>query len=700
MRRTFFEEEKTSKLYDKELMSRLFKYLLPYKLQYGIAILLLLFVAFANIAIPYMLKYGIDNYIKPSEKILDLEDNPQIYKDFTTKFDEYIIDKQGKKLLIKSYNLDKLPPSDYHKLKDEKEIKKIFYASFPLNQKNTEVAEKNPDLIKKFGNHYIIKQQSLNQLSSEDARNLQSNNIQGLFSLSIIFLIILILRFVFNYAQFYINQWASMNSIYDLRVKLFAHLQRLPMSYFDKNPVGRMVTRVTNDLHVLSHMLGESLVRVIQDFVMMGAIFAVMMFIDYKLALITFTILPLVFIFVYKFKDYIRKVYRQVRIKLANINSKLSENISGMKTIQLFHKEKEKLKEFKETTLEYYFAELKQLKVFAVFRPLIDVMLYLAIALIIWYGSGQIMADMMSLGVLVAFIGYIRRFFRPISDLSQKYNVMQTAMASLERVFTVMDTDPEDYDKYMIKDEKIVGDIKYKNVSMYYEKDKWILNDINIDIKKGEKIAIVGETGGGKTTLTKLLCRYYPYQKGEILIDGKKVEDYNLQSLRKNIGVVQQDVFIFSDSIRNNISLFDQSIPLSKIKQAAKYVNAHKLISRLPNKYDEKAKERGGNLSAGERQLIAFARVLVSDPSIFILDEATANIDTETELLIQDAVKKVMQNRTSIIIAHRLSTIKNADRIIVIHKGKIAERGTHQTLLKQKGIYYNLYRLQYKGQVK
>jgi len=432
----------------------------------------------------------------------------------------------------------------------------------------------------------------------------------------------------------------------------------------------------------------------------MGAIFAVMMFIDYKLALITFTILPLVFIFVYKFKDYIRKVYRQVRIKLANINSKLSENISGMKTIQLFHKEKEKLKEFKETTLEYYFAELKQLKVFAVFRPLIDVMLYLAIALIIWYGSGQIMADMMSLGVLVAFIGYIRRFFRPISDLSQKYNVMQTAMASLERVFTVMDTDPEDYDKYMIKDEKIVGDIKYKNVSMYYEKDKWILNDINIDIKKGEKIAIVGETGGGKTTLTKLLCRYYPYQKGEILIDGKKVEDYNLQSLRKNIGVVQQDVFIFSDSIRNNISLFDQSIPLSKIKQAAKYVNAHKLISRLPNKYDEKAKERGGNLSAGERQLIAFARVLVSDPSIFILDEATANIDTETELLIKDAVKKVMQNRTSIIIAHRLSTIKNADRIIVIHKGKIAERGTHQTLLKQRGIYYNLYRLQYKGQVK
>jgi len=700
MRRTFFEEEKESKLYDKELMGRLFKYLLPYKFQYIIAIVLLLFVAFANIAIPYILKYGIDNYIKPSEKILNLSDNPKIYNDFTANFKEYIIDKEDQKLLIKSYNLDKLPPSDYHKLKEENEIKKIFYASFPHNSKNTEVANKYPNLIKKFGNHYVIKQQSLNELSSADAKILQSENIDGLFTLTIIFFIIIILRFVFNYAQFYINQWASMNSIYDLRVKLFAHMQKLPMSYFDKNPVGRLVTRVTNDLHVLSHMLGESLVNVIQDFVMMGAIFTIMMVIDYKLSLITFTILPLVFIFVYKFKDYIRQVYRKVRIKLANINSKLSENISGMKTIQLFHREKVKLNEFKETTLEYYFAELKQLKVFAVFRPLIDVMLYLAIALIIWYGSGQIMADMMSLGVLVAFIGYIRRFFRPLSDLSQKYNVMQTAMAALERVFTVLDTDPEDYDKFMVKGEKIKGEISYNNVSMYYENKDWILSDINLKIKEGEKIAIVGETGGGKTTLTKLLCRYYPYQQGKILIDNKRIEDYNLQNLRKNIGVVQQDVFIFSDTIRNNISLFNKEIPLSKIKQAAKYVNAHKLISRLPNKYEEKAKERGGNLSAGERQLIAFARVLVSDPSIFILDEATANIDTETELLIQDAVKKVMQNRTSIIIAHRLSTIKHVDRIIVIHKGMIAEEGTHEELLQKRGMYYNLYRLQYKGQVK
>lgn len=700
MRRTFFEKETESKLYDKDLMGRLFKYLLPYKKQYLLSIFLLLVVALANTAVPYLLKYGIDNYIKPSEKLVDLKDNPKISEEFRGQYKKYVIDRVGKKILIKSYNLDKLPASDFHHLKRENIIKKTFIASFEVNKKTTQIAQKNPNLLKKFGNHYIINKEQINQLSPEDARILQSKNIDGLLKLAIIFLLILIIRFAFNYAQIYLNQWASMHSIYDLRVKLFAHMQKLPMSYFDKNPVGRLVTRVTNDLHVLSHMLGESLVTVIQDFVMMGAIFIIMIVIDYKLALITFTVLPLVILFVVKFKDYIRKVYRMVRIKLANINSKLSENISGMKTIQLFHQEKEKLKEFKETTLEYYFAELKQLKVFAVFRPFIDVLLYLAIALILWYGSGQIMADMMSLGVLVAFIGYIRRFFRPLFDLSQKYNVMQSAMASLERVFTVLDAEPEDYERYTIEGKKIDGNIEYKDVSMYYEKDEWILNKINFNIKKGEKIAIVGETGGGKTTLTKLLSRYYPYQKGEILLDGKRVEEYNLQTLRKNIGVVQQEVFIFSDTIRNNISLYNPDISLAKIKEAAINVNADKLINRLPHKYEEKAKERGGNLSAGEKQLIAFARVLVSDPSIFILDEATSNIDTETELLIQDAVKKVMKERTSIIIAHRLSTIKNADRIIVIHKGEIAEEGSHEELLKKNGIYYNLYRLQYKGQVK
>ncbi|MEA2103525.1 MAG: ABC transporter ATP-binding protein [Candidatus Cloacimonadota bacterium] len=700
MKNTYFEEETVRKVYDRTLMKRLFKYLVPYKKQFGIALILLLIVAISSTAVPYLMKYGIDNFINPSLKILNLSEYPEVLKSFSGKYSELAQEIAGKRILIKSYNIDKLPPSEFHMLKTKKVIKTDFYAKFPKNEKNTKIAEKYPDKFESFGKYYIIPQKDMTGISLEDMKELRIKDIQGLMKLALIFLIIIIMRFALNYLQIYLNQWASMHSMYDLRIKVFRHMQQLPMSYFDKNPVGRLVTRVTNDLQVLSQMLGEGLITIIQDFVMMGAIIIIMLLINYKLALITFLVLPLVYFFLMKFKKYIRLVYREVRIKLAKINTKLSENISGMETIQLFHQEKEKYDEFKQTTLEYYFAELKQLKVFAIFRPFIDVLVYLSIALIIWYGSGQIMADMMSLGVLVAFISYVRRFFDPLYDLSQKYNVVQSAMAALERIFSVLDTETEDYLSEKISNEKIKGGIEYKNVWMAYKDDEYVLKNINLKISQGESVAIVGETGGGKTTLAKLLSRYYPYQKGNIFIGGNHLEDYNLQTLRKNIGVVQQDVFIFSDRIRDNISLFGENISIEKIKEAAKFVNAEGFINKLTNKYDEIVKERGSSLSAGERQLLAFARILVSDPSIFVLDEATANIDTETEMLIQDAVQKVMKNRTSIIIAHRLSTIQHVDRIIVVHKGEIVEEGSHQELLKKRGIYYNLYRLQYQEEVK
>lgn len=699
MKSSFFVEETAKKVYDRTLMKRLFKYLIPYKKQFGIAIILLLIVAISSTAVPYLMKYGIDNFINPSLKVLDLSDYPDVLQSFSGKYNEYVSAIVGKRVLIKSYEIDKLPPSEFHRLKSEKVIKRKIYAKFPINAKNTKIVKKYPEKFEKFGKYYIIPQKGMTGISLDDMKDLRMQDIQGLLKIAIIFLIIIIMRFALNYLQIYLNQWASMHSMYDLRIKVFRHLEKLPMSYFDKNPVGRLVTRVTNDLQVLSQMLGEGLITIIQDFVMMGAIIVIMLIINYKLALITFLVLPIVVLFAVKFKKYVRIVYRDVRLKLANINVKLSENISGMETIQLFHQEKEKYKEFKKITLDYFFAELKQLKLFAIFRPFIDVLLYFSIALIIWYGSGQILADMMSLGVLVAFISYVRRFFDPLFDLSQKYNVMQSAMAALERIFTVLDTDPEDYQTEKIANCKCKGAIEYKNVWMAYENDEYVLKKINLKIREGESVAIVGETGGGKTTLTKLLSRYYPFQKGSILIDGKPITDYNLQTLRKNIGVVQQEVFIFSDRIQDNISLFEKSISIEKIKEAAQFVNADKFINRLTNKYDEVVKERGSSLSAGERQLLAFARVLVSNPSIFVLDEATANIDTETEILIQDAVQKVMANRTSIIIAHRLSTIQHVDRIVVVHKGEIAEEGSHQELLKKRGIYYNLYRLQYQEDV-
>ncbi len=693
-----FEEEKDSgKLIDSKLMKRLFKYLMPYKIYFIISFFLLLAIAFFAIAIPYITKYAIDEYINPSLKILTTEDHSEIKEYFSKRYKKFIYDQQDDAFLLHSYNIDKLLPRHYKVIVKDSLLSRAIYAAYPINDKNTKVADEYPQYLTKFGKHYIIKQSDLGKLSLEATRSLRSNDIHGLKSLAIIFFVMLILRFIFSYTQIYLTQYGAMHSMYDLRMKLFDHLMKLPMSFFDKNPIGRLVTRVTNDVNALSEMLGEGLITLIQDIFMMVAILVVMLIINWRLALITFVVLPFVVFFMVKFRVDIRRVYRLVRIRLAKINASLSENISGIQTIQLFHQEKRKKEEFESITDEYFQAEKKQMRVFAVFRPLIDVMVHIAIALILWYGGGSIIQNKMSLGVLVVFISYVHRFFDPLYDVSQKYNVMQSAMAALERLFKLMDEKEEEYPRIGTQYTRLKGEIEFKNIWMAYEKEDWILKDINLKIREGEKVALVGSTGGGKTTLVKLISSFYPFQKGDILIDGKSIKLYNLEELRYNIGVVHQDVFIFSGKIRDNISLFRKDITEEEIVQAAKYVNADRFISKLPKGYDDDAKERGSVLSAGQRQLLAFARVLVGDPSIFVLDEATSNIDTETEMLIQDALQKVMEKRTSIIIAHRLSTIQHVDRIVVIHKGRIAEEGTHQELLKQRGIYYKLYELQYKG---
>lgn len=697
---TYYEEKDSDKIYDRLLMARLIKYLLPYKKYFIISFMILLLIALFAIALPYVLKYGIDEYINPSIKLIDISNFPELEAEFSTKYQKYIIETEGLKILIKSYNINKLLPEHFHMLQLNQSIGREFYAKFPKTKENNQLAEKYPGIFQAFGKYYIINQTDLKKISNDDTRILRKDDLQGLLKLGVIFLVILIFRFVFSYLQIYLTQYAAMHSMYDLRMKLFNHLQKLPLSFFDRNPIGRLVTRVANDVNALADMLGEGLITLVQDLVMMLAILIVMLVINYKLALITFVVLPFVVFFMVRFKVDVRKVYRGVRIKLAKINATLSENISGITTIQLFHQEENKFNQFKSITKEYFNAEKKQLKVFAVFRPLIDVMVHLAIGLIIWYGGGRILANRMSLGVLVLFISYVHRFFDPLYDLSQKYNIMQTAMASLEKIFKLMDIKPEQYTCLpLIKPSRIKGKVEFKDVWMAYNEDEYILKNINLKIQSGEKIALVGATGGGKTSIVKLLSRFYPFQKGEILIDQIPISKYNLSELRKNIGVVQQDVFMFSGKIKDNITLYKDDVSEEEIIKAAKYVNADKFISKLQNKYDEDARERGSVLSAGQRQLLAFARVLVCNPSIFILDEATSNIDTETEILIQDALQKVMQNRTSIIIAHRLSTIQNVNRILVVHKGEIVEEGNHQELLKQRGLYYNLYKLQYKSDV-
>ena len=523
-----------------------------------------------------------------------------------------------------------------------------------------------------------------------------NEGIEGLKQLSLLYLVVVILGFLINFIQVYLLNFASNKIIYNIREQLFSHIQNMSLSFFDKNPVGRLVTRVTNDTDTLHEMYTSVLVNLFKDvFLLLGIVF-ILMKLNIKFALLSFSVIPLVLLASAIFRLKIRDAYREVRVKLAKINSSLNENITGMKTIHVYRRELQQLKKFNETNNELLVANNKEIFIFAVFRPSMEILRSLGIAIIIWYGGGQVLKQNIQFGVLFAFINYIKLFFQPINDLTEKYNILQSAMASSERIFALLDQKPDIKEAYLprrIKEFK--GEIEFRNVWFAYKGEDWVLKDINFKVSPGESIAFVGATGAGKSSIINLISRFYEIQKGEILIDGINIKELPLEDLRRNIGIVLQDVFIFTGSVRENIILNNHEIPDEKLLAAAKYVNAHSFIEKLPQQYDEAIMERGSNLSTGQRQLLAFARALVFEPSILILDEATSNIDTETEELIQDAIGKLIKGRTSIAIAHRLSTIQNCDKIIVLHKGEIREVGNHQSLLQREGIYYKLYQLQY-----
>ncbi|MGB9679569.1 MAG: ABC transporter ATP-binding protein [Minisyncoccia bacterium] len=522
----------------------------------------------------------------------------------------------------------------------------------------------------------------------------------GVIHIGLLYLIIIFASFFISYGEIYLIQYTGQKIIFNLRQQIFEHLQNLSLSFFDKNPVGRLVTRVTNDTDTLNEMYTSVIVNLFNDIFILLGIAIAMLFLNVKLALISFSTLPLVIIGMYIYRKLATQAYRLVRVRLARINAFLSEHISGMKIVQIFVSEQKKSNDFKKINKEYYDANMKQLKVFAIFRPSMDLIYSLTLALLIWYGGKDIISNKIEFGVLYAFTNYIQMMFQPIFDLSEKYDILQSAMASAERIFILLDTkehikDPEN----PISLDSIEGKIEFKNVWFSYNNNEWVLKDVSFTVNPGQTIAIVGATGAGKTSIINLLSRFYDIQKGDILIDGKNIKDIKQAELRRNIGVVLQDVFLFTGDIKSNIRLNNKNITENDIYKISKYVNAHNFIKKLPNGYDSKVTERGSTLSSGQRQLLAFARALAFNPKILILDEATANIDTETEILIQDALNKLTKNRTTIVIAHRLSTIQHSDKIIVLHKGQIKETGTHNELLNKKGLYYNLYMLQYKEQL-
>lgn len=521
----------------------------------------------------------------------------------------------------------------------------------------------------------------------------------SLLTISLILVASLIVQAFIQYALTYFTQLMGQKIIFDLRVKIFTHIQKLSLKYFDKTPIGKIVTRVTNDVEALNELFSSGIVMVFSDIFIILWIFGFMFFMSWKLALITLSVLPVLFYATFLFRKKVRDAYRNERKFLSRLNSYMQEHITGINIVQIFGKEKEEFKKFLGINSDYRNALIRSVYYYATFYPVVEILSSISIALIIWYGGGSIIQETMTIGVLFAFIQYTEMFFRPIRDLSEKYNIMQTAMAASERIFDVLDDNTIIENKSVVKTiGRLKGQVDFKDVSFAYNNDEYVLKNVSFSINPGETVAIVGATGAGKTSIISLLTRFYDIQNGEIRVDGINIKDLDKHELRKKISVVLQDVYLFSGDIKSNIGLNSQEISEEKLIEAAKIVGADQFIQKLPQKYNEEVKEKGATLSVGQKQLISFARALAFDPQILILDEATSSVDTETEILIKRAIEKLLVGRTSIVIAHRLSTIQNADKIIVMHKGEIREVGKHQDLLTKRGIYYKLYQLQYKEQ--
>jgi ATP-binding cassette subfamily B multidrug efflux pump len=523
------------------------------------------------------------------------------------------------------------------------------------------------------------------------------HDIRGLAWIVGLFLIVNVLQFFIGYAQKYVTGWIGQSVMYDLRIKIFSHIQRLPLSFFDHNPVGRLVTRTTNDVESLNNMLSAGVVTIFGDVFVLLGIIVTMLIMNWRLALVIFTVIPFIFYASFLFRIKVRESFRLVRTRLARINSYLQENISGMATVQIFNREKKNYDTICQLGQGYLQANLQTIFYFALFFPTVELLSSISLALIVWYGGGQVLIGHMTLGIVAAFIQYGQRFFNPIRDLSEKYNIMQSTMAASERIFKLLDAEeqiilPAD----AVKLKPAHGAIEFDHVWFAYKDQEYVLKDVSFKIKPGEKVAVVGATGAGKTTLIHLITRMYEPSQGTIRLDGADIQKVNVYELRRRIGLVLQDSFIFSGTIHDNISLGNDDIPHQNIVKAAQNVNAHHFITRLKGQYEYVLMERGNNLSVGQKQLLSFARALAFNPPILILDEATSSVDTGTEMLIRDAIHKLMVQRTSLIIAHRLSTIRDVDWILVLHKGEIREVGTHKELMKKRGVYYRLYQLQFR----
>jgi ABC-type multidrug transport system fused ATPase/permease subunit len=668
------------KAFDLRLIRRLSGFLRPYLRLFTVCIALTLALSGLRLVLPYLAKVEIDSYLTLPHAIVESKTPPQLGGAIPIDPDHYLVDMRqvGGKTKQEWEKAGLLSSERY-----------LF-----VPETDSSLAERYPDSFTEIPGGYMAAATELGGISAADLTALRRDSLTGVYMLAGLFGGILLLQFLFGIVQVYTLQFTGQRVMYDMRRRIFDHVLRLPISFFDRTPVGRVVTRVTNDVQAINEMFSSMLVNLFRDAFLIIGLLGIMFVLNWRLALVILALFPFIVIAALQFRKRVRSAYREVRRRLAQLNSYLQESISGMRIIQVFVQELRANERFTRINQNKYLANMRQLITFAVFRPLMSLLSSFAIALVIWYGGGRVLTGGLSLGALTAFIHYVRMLFEPILELSQGYNVLQAAMAASERIFILLD-EPVEEKGHGETIPEFKGRIEFRDVWFAYNDSEWVLKGVSFTAAPGERVAIVGPTGSGKTTIIRLLLRMYPIPRGQILVDGVPIEQLDLGYLRSCMAVVLQDVFLFSGDIMDNIRL-RSGITEEAAVSAARFAGAE-FVEELPNSYRTEVKERGATLSSGERQLLSFARAVAFNPYVLVLDEATASIDSHTEEKIQRSLRKIMRGRTSIVIAHRLSTIREANKIIVLHRGKIVEQGTHQQLLALDGLYAAMHTLQFTG---
>jgi len=696
----YMEEGQLGKPYNISLLKRLIPYASPYKRPIFLALALTLLITLFDLSIPYLPKVAIDRYILSFWYPVNQKAVSSGPADDLNQRYGHLVDttRDAGVGFISSSKLKEIDPIDLRRYQEEGLISRERFYRVPAGAIGQDRLF-SPDKLKKGEGPYLyIPVKELKDVSPDRIVELRHKDLRGVLLIGLFLLFLIGGSLLLNYWEYYLLEKSGQNMMQDIRMELFSRFQGQPVRFFDRNPVGKLVTRVTNDIENLNEMFKSVLITVFKDIFLLSGIIVVLVHLNWRLALISFILMPFVFGLALFFSRQAREVFREIRANLATINAFLQERLSGIRIIQLFVQENSQLELFKGLNHKNYLASMRQIRIFAVFMPSMEVFSSVGIGLLLWYGGGKVISEQLTLGSLVAFIGYILMFFKPIRDISEKYNIMQSAMASMERIFGLMDQ------KEVIREPGIPkkpmgaeGHLQFKNVSFSYEKGFPVLTDVSFEIKPGQVLALVGITGSGKTTIINLLERFYEFEGGNILLDGLDIREWEISELRSRIGLVMQDVFIFAGSIAENISLGDKKVTGEELEDISRQVNLYQFIRRLSGGFNHEVEEEGVTLSAGQRQLLALSRALAYDPTLLVLDEATSSVDPDTERLIQKAIFRLTERRTTLIIAHRPSTIQLADRILVIHHGSIVEEGTHEELMALGNIYFRLNRLREKN---